>query len=114
MTKFQQNSLVGYGYIFVLLFTGGINQNICNYGHIVHISVIFSDFLGWLQKPKKVEKSERSSKKKSKKIVSLHANISDTPFDQKSLHPPGEAVLNYHIQTSENRDSLTESAYGPI
>ena len=110
MTKFQQNSLGGYGYIFVLLFTGGINQNICNYGHIVHLSVIFSDFLGWLQKPEKVEKSERLLEKNSQKVVSSHANISDTPFDRKSLHPRGEGGLNYHIQTSENRDSLTESA----
>ena len=35
MTKFQQNPLGGYGYIFVLLFTLGSNQNICDFGHIV-------------------------------------------------------------------------------
>ena len=35
MNKFQQNPLGGYGYIFVLLFTVGINQNICDFGHIV-------------------------------------------------------------------------------
>ena len=34
---FQQNSLGGYGYIFVLLFTMGVNQNICNFGHIVFL-----------------------------------------------------------------------------
>ena len=34
---FQQNLLGGYGYIFVLLFTVGINQNICDFGHIVFL-----------------------------------------------------------------------------
>ena len=37
MTKFKQNPLGGYGYIFVLLFTVGINQNICDFGHIVFL-----------------------------------------------------------------------------
>ena len=37
MTKFQQNTLGGYGYIFVLLFTVGINQNICDFSHILFL-----------------------------------------------------------------------------
>ena len=39
----------------------------------------------------------------------LHANISDTPFDQKSPGPPEVGVWNCHRQTDGHRDSLTES-----
>ena len=34
-----------------------------------------------------------------KNIVPLHANISNTPFDQGSPEPPGEDVLNCHRQS---------------
>ena len=42
--------------------------------------------------------------------MSLQANISDTPFNQKSPRPPEEGVLDFHTQTSGHRDSMTESA----
>ena len=38
-------------------------------------------------------------KQKRKKIVSSHANISDTPFDQKSPGHPEVGVLNLHRHT---------------
>ena len=57
--------------------------------------------VGWLQKPKKVKKAKKSSKKKQKykKIVSLQANISDTPFDQKFFQPPEVGVSQWHTHT---------------
>ena len=72
--------------------------------------------VGWLQKPKKVEKQKNhwNEKEKEKKVVSLHANISNMPFDQRSARPPEECVLNCHKQTDRqtdgHRDSMTESA----
>ena len=46
--------------------------------------------------------------------MSLHANISYTPFEQKSPQPPEEGVLNCHRQTnkqtSDHNDSMTKSA----
>ena len=69
--------------------------------------------VGWLQKPRKVEKRKKSSKRKKKKIVSLHANISDTPFDQSSPVHREVGVLNCHRptnrQTDGHCDSMTES-----
>ena len=47
-------------------------------------------------------------------MVSSQANISDTPFDQKSPGHPEVGVLNCHRQTDRqtngHRDSTTESA----
>ena len=47
-------------------------------------------------------------------IVSWQANISDTPFDQRSLRPPEVGVLNCHRQTHRLTDrhgaSMNESA----
>ena len=51
-------------------------------------------------------------------MLSLHANISDTPWDQRSPRPPEEGVLNCHrhtdrqtdTQTDGHGDSMTESA----
>ena len=44
-------------------------------------------------------------------MVSLHANISNTPFDQRSPQPPEEGVLNCpthtNIQTDGHYDSIT-------
>ena len=41
--------------------------------------------VGWLPKPKQVEKRGKSSKRKEEeKVVSLQTNISAMPFDQKS------------------------------
>ena len=51
----------------------------------------------WLRKPEKVEKCNQSSKQK--KNVSLQANISDTPFDQKSLGHPEVVDLQRHRAT---------------
>ena len=49
-----------------------------------------------------------------KKIVSLQANISDKPFNQKSPGHPEVGVLNCHRQTDRHTDghcnSMTESA----
>jgi hypothetical protein len=41
---FQLNPLGGFGYTFVLLFKVGIYQNICDFNHIVFLSVSFSGF----------------------------------------------------------------------
>ena len=72
---------------------------------------------GWLQKLKKVEQREKIIETEKEKNVPLHANISDTPFDQKFPRPPEEGVLNCHRQTNKqtdrhtygHRDSMTES-----
>ena len=42
--------------------------------------------------------------------MSLYANISDTPFDQKPTRPPEKGVLNNHRQTDRHGYSMTESA----
>ena len=47
--------------------------------------------------------------------MSSHANISDTPFDQRSPQPLEEGVLNCHRHTERQTDnglghSMTESA----
>ena len=46
--------------------------------------------------------------------MSSHANISDTPLDQRSPRPPKEGVLNSHghtdRQTDGHGDSMTELA----
>ena len=55
-------------------------------------------------------KNHQRNKKKIKKIVSLHVNISITPFDQRSPGPPEEGVLNCHTQTDEHGNSMTELA----
>ena len=71
--------------------------------------------VGWLKKPKKVKKKYKLShwketekeKRKIMIIVSSLANISDTPFNQKSPLPPEEGVLNYHTQTYRHLDIAT-------
>ena len=54
---------------------------------------------------KETQKNHPNGKKF--KIVSSHANISNTPFDQRSPQPPGEGVLNYHRQTHRQTDMAT-------
>ena len=63
-------------------------------------------------KSNKIKKCRKKKFKlrKETKIVSLHANISDTPFDQRSPRPTKEVVLNCHRQTDRHGDSMTESA----
>ena len=47
------------------------------------------------------------NQKNHKTYVLLHANISNTPFDQRSPQPPKEGVLNYHTQTDRRMDMVT-------
>ena len=42
--------------------------------------------------------------------MSLYANISDTPFDQRPARPPEKGVLNNHRQTDRHGYPMTESA----
>ena len=44
------------------------------------------------------------------KNLSTQANISDTPFGQKSPGHPEVGVLNCHRHTNRHRNSMTESA----
>ena len=49
--------------------------------------------VGLFQNPKKVEKREKSSKQKKIKIVTLHAKISNTPFDHKFFPTSGSGCF---------------------
>ena len=42
--------------------------------------------------------------------MSLHAHISDTPFDEMSLQPPEEGILNCHRQTDRHTNIQTDMA----
>ena len=59
--------------------------------------------VGWLQKQENVKKKIIKTEK-NKQIVSLQANISGTPFDQKSPGHPEMDVLNCHRQTNRQTD----------
>ena len=62
------------------------------------------------ENPKKLKKRKEIIKtRKAKKIVSLHANICDTPIDQRSSRPPEERVLNCHRQTDRHTDRQTDT-----
>ena len=76
------------------------------------LSAIGSLTVGWLQKPKKVENRKNHQNGKTK-IVSLHSNISDAPFDQRFQRPPEEGVLNCHTYTERQRSRLYDWI-GPV
>ena len=73
--------------------------------------------VGWLQNPKKLFLflfyAKKVIKMQKKKVLLLHFNISDTPFDQKSPQPPEEGVLKCHRQT-DIRTSLIYDWIGPV
>ena len=46
--------------------------------------------------------------RKKEKILSSHANISDTPFDKRSTRPPEEGVLIFHKHKDTETDRHTD------
>ena len=56
------------------------------------------------------EKKTLQKLRKIKKNVSLHGNIMRTKFDQKSLRPPEEGVLNCHRHTDRHMGRHTDIA----
>ena len=73
-------------------------------------------FFGWGEggvNSQKVEKRQKKSKKKTlkqrkkTKIVSSEANISNTPFNERSSQQPEEGVLNCNIHTNKQTDIAT-------
>ena len=68
-----------------------------------------------LETPKNWKMQQESSKEvKKQKNVSLHDNISNMPFDQRSPQPPEVSVLTCYTKTDKqtygNPDSMAESA----
>ena len=55
----------------------------------------------------KILKTQQKKWKKKKLIVSVYANISERPFDQRSQQHHEEGVLKYHRQTNKYPDMET-------
>ena len=68
---------------------------------------------GWVEGERVNRLAHNGLALKTKKVknVLLHANISDTPFDQMSPGPPEAGVLNFHLHIDTKTDKRTRRLY---